>query len=94
MHIHIVYTYAYMCVCIYMYMYVYIYIHTYTLGGDHMTHVEALQWLNCIFTGSLRANMCCGRPIPERLAEYGWKPHRDLFGSNKSIVGLNILVYA
>ena len=26
------------------------------LGGDRMMHVEALQWLNCIFACRLRAN--------------------------------------
>ena len=25
------------------------------LGGDRMMHVEALQWLNCMFAGILRA---------------------------------------
>ena len=27
----------------------------YLLGGDRMMHVEALQWLSCIFTHRLRA---------------------------------------
>ena len=28
----------------------------------------------------------------KRLAEYGWKPHRDVFGSKKPVAGLNSLV--
>ena len=44
----------------------------------------------------------CGRPtgvrpasLPaERLAEYGWKPHRGFVGSQKHITGLSLLVYA
>ena len=40
-----------------------------------------------------RVGACVGCLIVERLAEYGWKPHRAFVGQTKTIAGLNSLVY-
>ena len=49
----------YVYLCMYVCIYIYIYIHIYMFimiysspGGDRTMHVEALQWLNRIFTGT------------------------------------------
>ena len=44
-----------------------------------------------VFTRRLRGSLGW---LSERLAEYGWKPHRILLGSIKPIMGLNVLIYA
>ena len=74
------YIYIYIYVCIHVYIYIYIYI---PLSIYIYIYI-------CMCSPSLRL-MC---DAFERLAEYGWKPHRVVVGSKRPITGHKLLVHA
>ena len=87
-----------------MFKHIYIYIHTHTyietyiyiyIERERDTHISMYLSL-----GQRSGNLDSQIPVVladggiERLAEYGWKPHRDLLAPRKPITGLILLVCA
>ena len=70
------YTYTYMC------LYAYIYIYIYVCNHPFVPPTSLIESSGRVRRAGLRCLRCAAGS--ERLAEYGWKPHRVVLGSNTS----------